>query len=764
MGRLWYREPAAKWLHALPVGNGRLGAMVFGRVYKESVLLNEDTVWTRARADRNNPDALRYLPDVRRLLREGRTEEAHTLAELTLFGLPHRMGTYQQLGELTLLFGGHHEELVEEYRRELDLVSGIVRITYRRDGAQFRREVFASRPDDVIVLRVEADRPGLVDVGTHAYRRLDSVGRVAERDHVFEGRCGLLGTAFSCIVRVLAEGGGVEAAGDHLIVTDADAVTLLVAAATDFRRDDPARACRTAIEAASKRAYADLKARHVDDHAAFMRRVDLDLGDDPELSSLSTDERLRRVKGGDDDPGLVAAHFQLGRYLLLGSSRPGTMPANLQGIWNDSFTPAWDSKFTININTEMNYWPAGPANLVECQEPLLDLLDRLRATGAKTARIHYGCRGFVAHSNVDLWGDTAPLDNVFCGLWPAGAAWLALHAWEHYLFTQDEALLRDRAYPILKDAALFALDFLVEDPETGELLFGPTVSPEAQYYDAQGLRSGLCEAPASDTQIVAGLFARCIEASLLLGVDDELREQLAAARERLPPARIGRFGQLQEWREDHEEWEPGHRHLSHLFALYPDHAITPHGTPQLAAAARVSLERRIANGCGGSGWSRAWLALLWARLKEGDLAHEHLLALLRERTEPNLLDTHPPQGTNPLTVFQIDGNLGAVAAVCELLLQSHDGIELLPALPSAWPAGRVRGLRARGGFDVEIAWADGRLERAALRSTAGCPCTIKSPLPLRVLRDGKEVEATGGETGALSFPTEPGWAFELVPE
>jgi alpha-L-fucosidase 2 len=763
MDSLWYTQPAAKWLHAFPVGNGRLGAMAFGRVHKESVYLNEDTVWTRARADRNNPDALRHLPEVRRLLLAGRTEEAHTLAELTLFGLPHRMGTYQQLAEMTLLTHGHHDELVDGYRRELDLVDGIARISYAHQGVTFRREIFASQPDDVIVIRFEADVPDAIGVGTHVYRRYDAQGTLDGVDHVLSGRCGLLGTAFTARVRLIPEGGSIELAGDHLIVSGADALTLLIAAATDFRDRDHSATCYETLENAAKLPYPELRSRHLEDHRPLMRRVRLHLADADDLAALPTDERLERVKKGNHDAELVTGYFQFGRYLLLGSSRPGTMPANLQGIWNDSFTPAWDSKFTININAEMNYWPAGPANLIECQAPLIELIDRIRVTGAETARIHYGCRGYVAHSNVDLWGDTAPLDNVLCGLWPAGAAWLVHHAWEHYLYTQDRDFLAERAYPAMKEAAQFALDFLIEDPATGELLFGPTVSPEAQYYDALGLRSGLCMAPTSDTQIVGGLFDRCINASQLLEVDRQFRDELVVARERLPKPQTGRFGQLQEWRDDYEEWEPGHRHLSHLFALYPDAAITPRRTPELAAAARVSLERRIANGSGGSGWSRAWIVLLWARLKEGDRAHDHLMALLRERTERNLFDMHPPQGTNPLTVFQIDGNLGAVAAICELLLQSHDGIEFLPALPSAWPSGTVRGLRARGGFEIDIDWRDGQLTRAMLRSLAGQTCTIRSERRLRVTSTETSALTLAEGLDELSFPTELGSSFDVIP-
>lgn len=766
MPDLWWAQPAASWLASVPVGNGRLGATVFGRVYKETLILNEESVWTRWPADRNNPDALRALPEVRSLLLAGRVEEAQTLAELAMFGMPHRQGTYQVLGDMTLLFGGHHEEHARDYRRSLDLDDGIAAVEYELGGVAFRREAFASAADDVVVIRLQAAEAASVTVGTHYYRRYDAESRLEGSEHVIEGAVGARGARLHSRARVRAEGGRLESLGDHLSVVGADAVTILVAAATDFREDDPASACAATLAAAGERPFEELRARHVETHRPPMRRVRLRLSEAPdqELERLPTDERLVRVQAGGSDPGLVERFFQLGRYLLLGSSRPGTLPANLQGIWNDSFQPAWDSKFTININLQMNYWPAEVANLSECHEPLFDLIDRLRVTGARTAEVHYGCRGFVAHHNTDLWADAAPLDNVYCGLWPAGAAWLAHHLWERYAFTLDEDFLRARAYPGLAEAARFALDFLVEDPETGELLFGPSLSPENQYVDAQGLRSGLCMGPASDTQIVGGLFERCLAAIDVLGVDPELREELAAALARLPAMRVGSRGQLQEWREDVQEWEPGHRHVSHLFALYPDATITPRRTPELARAARRAVELRIAESSERSsgGWSVAWLALLWARLGEGRRALECLETLLRKSASPSLLDLSPPGGTNPLTVFQIDGNLGAVAAVAELLLQSHEGIELLPALPPEWPTGAVAGLRARGGFEVDVDWRDGALRRALIRSHAGSRLVVRSAVPLRVTESGAAVALDALDDG-FALDTSPGAAYELVP-
>jgi alpha-L-fucosidase 2 len=762
---LWWDAPAPRWLASMPIGNGILGATVFGRVYKETIIFNEDSVWTRWPNDRHNPAARAALPEVRRLLMDGRTEEAHTLAEISMFGMPHRQATYQVLGDMTLLFGGHHEEHARAYRRSLDLDDGIAAVEYELRGTRFRREAFASAPDRVIVIRLQADRPASIEVASHYYRRYDAFAHVSGTEHVVGGAAGARGTSFHSRARVLAHGGTTEAVGDHLSVRAADAVTILVAAATDFRDGDPEERCVSTLEAAAALDYDELRARHLESHRPPMQRVRLRLADpDPELEALPTDARLERVKAGASDPGLLASYVQFGRYLLLGSSRPGGLPANLQGIWNDSYQPAWDSKFTVNINLQMNYWPAEVANLSDCHEPLFDLIDRLRVSGAQTADLHYGCRGFVAHHNTDLWADTAPLDNVFCGLWPAGAAWLVHHLWDHYAFTLDEEFLRERAYPALQEAARFVLDFLVADPQTGELLFGPSLSPENQYLDAQGIRSGLCMSPAGDTQIITGLFERCLRAAEILDRDPELREELEAALGRLPSMRVGSRGQLQEWREDHREWEPGHRHVSHLFAVYPDAQITTRRTPELARAARRALELRVAESSERSvgGWSQAWLALLWARFGEGELAHEHLDALVTRSTESSLLDLSPPGGTNPLTVFQIDGNLGAVAAVCEMLVQSHEGIELLPALPAAWRTGSVSGLRLRGGFEIDIDWRDGVLERSELRSRAGGRCSVRAPAPLAASKDGADAATESSDDGII-LDTEPGDVYVLRP-
>jgi len=736
---LWYRQPAKRWLEALPVGNGRLGAMVFGGVVTERLALNESTFWSGAPSDdHESPTAREHLGEVRSLMFEGRYPEAVELIGRHMLGRRGNYGTHLPVGDLVLEMRQDSNE-VRDYRRDLDLDDAVATVTYAVGDVHYTREVLASHPDNVITVHLTADRAGRVSFRARFQPTREPSGVCAEngdsllilakaRERVHSD--GETGVTLRGLIRAGADGGTVTADGDTITVTGADWATLRIALNTDYARGDPALRCREQMAAAERRTYAEVRSRHVADHRGLFRRVELDLGR-TSPRHLPTDERLERLRGGADDPGLAATLFQYGRYLLIAGSREDSpLPANLQGLWNDDLacTMGWTCDFHLDINTQQNYWPAEVCNLSECHQPLFRLIESLREPGRRTARKMYGARGWVCHVFTNAWGFTAPGWGLGWGMHPTGGIWIASDLWEHYRFTGDREFLRDRAYPMLKDAARFFLDYMVEDPTHGWLVTGPSTSPENAFVTPDG--RGACSesmGPTCDIVLVRDLFSSCVQASRILDVDAEYRATLEAALAKLPPLRVGKHGQLMEWLEDFEEAIPNHRHTSHLIALYPSDQIMPDRTPELAEAARVSIERRTGRADWEDvEWSRGNLICYFARLHDGDEAYRHVLELVRQDTDTDML-TFSRAGVAGAqdNIFVIDGNCAATAGIAEMLVQSQGGeIRLLPALPKAWPNGSVRGLRTRGGFEVGICWRDGALAEATVHSATGGSCVV----------------------------------------